>query len=419
MRIRDLRETGHWPTLLAAFLYFDVSFMAWASLGPLMTYVTAELGLPVERKFSLVAVPILAGAALRIPLGALADRAGAKRTGVVAQVLVIAALAWAWRHGLGSALEVQALGMALGLAGASFAVALPQASRWYPARAQGLVMGIAGAGNVGVVLDGLLVPVIAEAWGWRAALGALLLPLGVALAVYVTIARDAPAPPAGRGRARYGLLLRDPDTWWFMLFYAITFGGFVGLANALPLYFGVRYDASGVAAGVLGACVVAFGSLFRPIGGMLADRIGGIRSLLALFSVVGAAYAGVALLPAGPAAPGAAGWALGELPAVAWAALAVFSLGALALGMGNGAVFQLIPLRFRDEIGSMTGLVGAAGGLGGFVLARALGLSYGATGSFAGGLVAFSALSGVGLIGLLSVKARWRTTWGAAVAARV
>ncbi len=424
MNWSEFRKVGHWPTLLSAFLYFDVSFMVWVVLGPLSLYITRDLGMTVEEKFSLVAVPILAGALLRIPLGMLADHLGPKRTGSLAQLVVIFGLAYAWLFGLHSKLEVEMLGVILGLGGASFAVALPQASRWYPAKYQGMVMGIAGAGNMGVVLDSMFIPWMAEHWGWQAVFGVLLIPLVIVLAIYLVLAKDAPEKRAPVSLANYGTVLRDRDTWWFMFFYSITFGGFVGLGNALPLYFTNWYHASGIAAGLMAALVVFAGSMARPIGGLLADRFGGIRTLQLLFMVVAICYFTEALLPAGPlpmAVDGAkvAGWSLFELPSMAWVAVAVFLVGASALGMGNGCVFQLVPLRFRNEIGVMTGLVGAAGGLGGFVLAKTLGISQGATGGFLAGFSVFVVLSLVGLIGLGVVKTRWRTTWGAVSGARV
>jgi NNP family nitrate/nitrite transporter-like MFS transporter len=164
--------------------------------------------------------------------------------------------------------------------------------------------------------------------------------------------------------------------------------------------------------------------MFRPVGGWLADRIGGLRSLQMLLAVVALAYITVASLPQGPAPVAAAaakvsGWGLLELPAIAWTAVAVFFVGAMALGMGNGAVFQLVPLRFRNEIGVMTGLVGAAGGAGGFLLAKTLGWSKAMSGGFAPGFWLFAGLAALGVIGLLRVKTRWRTTWGAASGARV
>lgn len=156
MKLAEFKKAGHWPTLLAAFLYFDISFMAWVALGPLIVYIAHDMNLAVNEKFTLVAIPVLAGALLRVPMGILADVIGAKRTGIIAQLVVISATASVWHFGLTSKLAIELFGLALGVGGASFAVALPQASRWYPPQYQGVVMGIAGAGNMGVVLDTLL-----------------------------------------------------------------------------------------------------------------------------------------------------------------------------------------------------------------------------------------------------------------------
>lgn len=419
MKLAEFKKAGHWPTLLAAFLYFDISFMAWVALGPLIVYIARDMNLAVNEKFTLVAIPVLAGALLRVPMGILADSIGAKRTGIIAQLVVMVATAFVWYFGLASKLSIELFGLVLGIGGASFAVALPQASRWYPPQYQGIVMGIAGAGNMGVVLDTLLAPSIAEHFGWQAVFGVLLVPMAMVLLYYIAAAKDAPGERKKVSLKAYGALMADPDSRWFMFFYFITFGGFVGLANALPLYFTVQYHVSGVAAGLLVALIVAFGSGFRPVGGFIADRIGGIRSLSILFSIVVAAYLVIAFMPEGPTAPSQAGWALTDMPRIAWISVLLFSIGVLALGMGNGAVFQLIPLRFRHEIGLMTGLVGCAGGIGGFFLAQALGTAKGMTGGFGAGFLFFGVLALLGFIGLAMVKVRWRTTWGAVSGARV
>ncbi len=420
MNLQEFKRAGHWPTLLAAFLYFDVSFMAWVSLGPLIIYITKDMPVPVEDKLTLVAIPVLGGAFFRVPLGAIADTIGAKRTGLIAQLIVLLAVAFVCLFGLHGQMAIAIFGAVLGVAGASFAVALPQASRWYPPHYQGVVMGIAGAGNMGVVLDSLFAPGIAEHLGWRAAYAILLVPMMLVLAYYIFAAKDAPGGRQPVNWAAYGKLLREADSRWFMFFYFITFGGFVGLAAALPLYFTVHFHATGVAAGLMVAMIVAFGSGFRPVGGYIADRVGGIRTLSILFTIVSATYLAIAFLHEGPAAPaGTAGWNLFELPRPAGAAVALFSLGVLCLGMGNGAVFQLLPQRFRKEVGVMTGLVGAAGGLGGFFLAKTLAFSKGLTGGFGAGFAFFSLLALLGFLGLILVKARWRTTWGAVSGARI
>jgi NNP family nitrate/nitrite transporter-like MFS transporter len=425
MNFREFKQAGHWPTLLSAFLYFDVSFMVWVMLGPLSLYITKDLGLPVGEKFTIVAIPILSGAVFRIVLGSMADHLGPKLTGILAQLLVILGLAYVFVFGLHSKLEVELLGLLLGIAGASFAVALPQASRWYPPKFQGVVMGIAGAGNMGVVLDSMIVPWLAEHFGWQAVFGFLLIPLGLVLVIYAVLVKDAPDRRAPVTLANYAAVMKDADTWWFMFFYSITFGGFVGLGNALPLYFTNWYHVSGIAAGMMVAIVVFAGSMFRPVGGYLADRVGGIRALQFLFVVVSLSYLAISFMPEGPAAPHqagdakVAGWGLFELPLIAWAAVAVFFVGTMALGMGNGAVFQLVPLRFRKEIGVITGLVGCAGGVGGFFLAKTLGLSWEMQRGFALGFSVFAGLPLLGLLGLVMVKKRWRTTWGAVSGARV
>ena len=419
MKLEDFKKAGHWPTLLSAFLYFDVSFMAWVSLGPLMIYIAKDMHLSVEQKLSLVAVPVLGGAFFRLPLGLIADAIGAKITGIMAQVVVLFSVTLVYLFGLSDPLPIALFGLSLGIAGASFAVALPQASRWYPPQYQGVVMGIAGAGNMGVVLDTLLAPSIAEKWGWQTVYGILMIMMAMVLAFYVFAAKDAPASRARIGLADYARIFLDADSRWFMFFYFITFGGFVGLASALPLYFSVQYHASGVAAGLVVALIVALGSGFRPVGGYIADRIGGIRTLSILFGAVSLCYFAVAFMPEGPAPAEGASWPLTELPPIAWAAVGLFSLGVLCLGMGNGSVFQLLPQRFRNEIGAMTGLVGAAGGFGGYFLAKTLAFSKGVTGAFLGGFAFFGLLALFGLLGLLLVKSRWRTTWGAVSGARI
>lgn len=389
-------KAGHPPTLFAAFLYFDLSFMVWVMLGPLGVQIAADLGLDAAQKGIMVATPILAGALLRIVMGVLVDHFKPKMAGLIGQVIVIGALAWGWLGDIHTFQQVLILGMLLGFAGASFAVALPLASRWYPPQHQGTALGIAGAGNSGTVLAALFAPGLAVAFGWNSVFGLALIPLGMALAVYLLFAKDSPECPPAKSMAEYMQVLRDKDAWWFMFFYSVTFGGFVGLASSLTIYFNTQYGLSPVVAGYFTAACVFAGSLVRPLGGMLADRIGGIRSLLFMYGV-----AAVFLLAVSIGMP------------TPMLALAVIVPAMLALGMGNGAVFQLVPQRFRREIGVMTGLVGMAGGVGGFYLASSLGYSRQLTDSYQTGFIIFAGLTVVAMIGLAKVKTRWRTTWGA------
>ncbi|MFF7710419.1 MFS transporter [Pseudomonas sp. NPDC007930] len=397
-------KAGHAPTLFCAFLYFDLSFMVWYLLGPLAVQIATDLQLTTQQRSLLVATPLLAGAVLRVILGWLADRYSPKRAGLIGQAIVILSLLAGWQLGIHSLEQALLLGVALGVAGASFAVSLPLASQWYPAEHQGKAMGIAGAGNSGTVFAALFAPALAAAFGWNNVFGWALIPLVITFVVFALLARNAPTRPQPKTLADYAKALGNKDSWWFMFFYSITFGGFMGLASALPGYFHDQYGLSPVTAGYYTAACVFGGSLMRPIGGALADRFGGIRALLAMYTVAALCIAAVGF----------------NLPS-SLAALALFVVAMLGLGAGNGAVFQLVPQRFRQEIGVMTGLIGMAGGVGGFLLVSGLGAIKQQTGDYHLALWAFACLAVLAWFGLHGVKRRWRTTWGAAAvtAARV
>ena len=396
---RPFWQSGHRPTLIAAFLYFDVAFMCWVMLGPLAPIISEELGLDAAQKGMMVAVPTLAGAVIRLINGLMVDRIGPKLTGTLNQLVVIVGLAIAWWFGVHTYEGTLAVGVILGFAGASFAVSLPLASRWYPPEHQGKAMGIAGMGNSGTVFAALFAAMLAKAYGWTNVFGLALIPLIAVFLFYLVAAKDSPDQPAPRPLAAYAAVLREADAWWFMLFYFVTFGGFVGLSSSLPTFYADTFGVTPVIAGYCTAAAVFAGSLLRPVGGALADRFGGIRTLSFVYMAAAALLAVVA-------AVATSGLAI---------AVALFVAVLGTLGIGNGAVFQLVPQRFRKEIGVMTGLVGFGGGLGGFYLASSLGAIKMATGSASPGLMIFAALAVVALIGLTLVKKRWRTTWGAAI----
>ncbi len=391
-------KAGHTPTLLSSFLYFDLSFMVWVLLGPLAVQIATDLNLTPAQKGLMVATPVLAGALLRIVMGVLVDQIKPKNAGTIGQIIVIASLLIAWLHGLQTFQHTLMLGIGLGFAGAAFAVALPLASRWYPPEHQGTALGIAGAGNSGTVFAALFAPSLAVAYGWNNVFGLALIPLGIAFAIYLIFAKDSPETPAAKSLSQYMAILKDKDAWWFMFFYSVTFGGFVDLASSLTIYFNDLYSLGPVIAGYCTAACVFAGSLVRPIGGMIADRVGGIRTLLIMYAV-----ATVLLVVMSFGQP------------TYQLALAIIVPVMAVLGMGNGAVFQLVPQRFRKEIGVMTGLVGMAGGVGGFYLAASLGYIKQATGNYQMGILIFAGLALLAMIGLSGVKTRWRTTWGSAV----
>jgi NNP family nitrate/nitrite transporter-like MFS transporter len=394
MSLKEFRRAGHAPTLASAFLYFDVSFMVWVILGPLGPFLGESLKLTASQKGFLTAVPLLAGSFFRILLGWMTERIGGRKTGLIGLSLTLVPLlaAWQWASSFEQFLGV---GLLLGIAGASFAAALPLASGWYPPEYQGLAMGIAGAGNSGTLLATLFAPRLAQALGWRSVFGIAMIPVCLVWLFFVFTAKDAPRPLARRRWSDYAAIFAEGDTAWFCFVYSITFGGFVGLSSYLSIFYHDQYGLTKVQAGDLTTLVVVFGSFLRPVGGMLSDRIGGVRMLQVLL-------AGVTLCLAG----------LGSLPAVQVAVMLLVLTMAM-LGMGNGAVFQLVPQRFLGRVGIMTGIVGAAGGLGGFLLPSLLGMIKQRTGSFGLGFTLLATVAACGLISLLVLRRTWRRTWPA------
>jgi NNP family nitrate/nitrite transporter-like MFS transporter len=391
---RGFLRAGHLPTLVAAFLYFDVSFMVWVILGPLAVFIAKDLHLTPAQKGLMVATPVLAGAALRIVSGVLSDHLKPRLTGIVMQTAVIAGLAAFWVLGVQSFERTLALGVVLGVAGASFAVALPLASYWYPPDHQGAALGIAGAGNSGTVLAALFAPSLAVAFGWRNVLGLAIVPLAMVLALFVILARNSPRNPPRKSFKDYADVLSHADAWWLMAFYCVSFGGFVGLSSFLPIYFNDQYGLSPVSAGYATAACVFAGSFVRPFGGAIADRIGGVKTLSFVYGLVA-----VLLLIV---SRGIADLTI-ALPVI------IVTMG--ALGAGNGAVFQIVPQRFSRNVGVVTGLVGATGGVGGFYLAASLGYAKQLGGGYGVGLAIFAFLALLALTALTFVGARWRRTW--------
>jgi len=416
---KDLKGQGHAPTLFMAFLYFDMSFMVWTMLGPLSTEIAEALALngyvmSAGEKATLLSLPILSGAILRIVLGFGVDKLGAKLTALLAQGVVIISLLTAYMQGDSITYDTLLfVALGLGFAGASFAVALPQAGQWYPPKLQGVVLGIAGAGNIGVVIDFMFAPKIAEHFGWYSVFG-----VGAAMAIivfiaYLFLAKNAPEEiykVRPKKVKDYLKLLADKDTWWFNLFYAVSFGGFVGFAGYMKVYLMNTYQADmsafgidmfeehnvKVIAGYFGALCIFAGAVLRPVGGNSADKIGGVKALYFFYGMVALLVSITALV---------------KLPF--FIAIFVLFLIMANLGMANGAVFQLVPQRFGKDIGIMTGLVGCAGGLGGTALIKTLGWSKGAFDGYMVGFLIFAGVVLVAIAGLSFVKTRWRTTWGA------
>ncbi|MCR8867946.1 MFS transporter [Bacillus sp. AFS026049] len=392
MKISELKKSGHAPSLLASFLYFDISFMIWVLLGALGVYITKDFGLSPAEKGLIVAIPILGGSFFRIVLGFLTDRIGPRKTAIGGMLVTMIPLFWGWLFGESLA-ELYLIGILLGVAGASFAAALPMASRWYPPHLQGIAMGIAGAGNSGTLFATLFGPRLAESLGWHNVMGLALIPLTIVFIIYIFIAKDAPSQPPAKPLKEYFNVFKITDTWYFCILYSVTFGGFVGFTSFLSIFFVDEYGLTRIRAGEFVTLCVIAGSFFRPVGGFIADKIGGVKLLMFLFIGLTICMFGISFL-----------YSLNAVTILLF-------IGMLFLGMGNGAVFQLVPQRFSKEIGFITGIVGAAGGVGGFLVPNILGTLKQITGTYATGFLVFSAVGIVALLILGLAQLSWRKTW--------
>jgi NNP family nitrate/nitrite transporter-like MFS transporter len=392
MNRKSFFASGHLPTLFSAFLYFDISFMVWVLFGPMTPFAAEQMSLSATQKGLLTAVPLLGGSFFRPLLGLLADRIGGRRAGLTGLVLTLVPLILGWRfaHELW---QLYLIGFLLGIAGASFAVALPLAGRWYPAEHQGLAMGIAGAGNSGTLIATLFGPRIAQHYGWHTVFGLALLPVLLVLAVFFLFAKDSPSKSAPKPWSKYREVLAEADTWRLCFLYSLTFGGFVGMASFLSVFFHDQYHLTKVRAGDITTIVVLSGSFLRPVGGWLSDKIGGFRLLLTLFCAIALCLFAASRLPV-----------LGIVVPILFLTMGM-------LGMGNGAIFQIAPQRFGEDIELITGIVGAAGGLGGFFLPSALGALKDLFGSYGTGLLCFSILITLSVGMLLEFGVHWRSCW--------
>jgi NNP family nitrate/nitrite transporter-like MFS transporter len=384
--------SGHLPTLVSAFLYFDVSFMVWILFGPMTPFIAEQIHLSATQKGLLTAIPLLGGSFFRPILALLADRVGGRRAGLIGLSLTLVPLILGW-HFSTNLWQFYLIGFLLGIAGASFAVALPLAGRWYPPEHQGLAMGLAGAGNSGTLIITFFGPRLAQHFGWHAVFGLALIPVALVLAIFSFAAKNSPKMSAPRPWSQYAQLLAQGDTWRLCFLYSLTFGGFLGLASFLTVFFHDQYHLTKVQAGDYATLVVLAGSFLRPVGGWLSDKIGGYRLLLGLFAGVAVGLMMLSNLP----------------PLVVVIPTLFFTMG--MLGMGNGAVFQMVPQRFLSEIELITGIVGAAGGLGGFFLPSALGAFKDISGSYGTGLLCFALLVCAAVMLMLEFGVKWQNTW--------
>ena len=365
--------------LVLATLALAVNFWAWNLLGPLAPTYRQLLELSPFEVSLLVAVPALVGALARIPIGALTDRYGGRVMFTAVTVLTI--LPVLFLSTAGSYPTLLAGGLLLGLGGASFAVGIPFVNAWTPPERRGLALGIYGAGNGGTAVSGFLSPSIAENLGLTWAYLVVAVALGVVAVIFALFGRDAPGRVASTQsiRERFVSALKLPIARDLALLYAVTFGGFVAFGAYLPTFLTEAYDLTVPDAALRAAGFILLATGTRPVGGALADRFGGPIVLLWAFIIIGFGAIVTAFEPD-----------------IAAATVGFLTLAA-ALGIGNGAVFALVGRRSpAGLVGSVTGLVGAAGGLGGFLPPIVMGLVFQATASYAIGLMLLSNVAFVG-----------------------
>jgi NNP family nitrate/nitrite transporter-like MFS transporter len=385
-------RSGHAPTLFASFLYFDFTFAIWVLNGAMAPFISESFNLTPAEKGFMVSVPIIAGALMRFPLGLLSQYIGRKSAALVEMLLIVFALAYGFFF-VDTHNEVLAMGVLLGIAGGSFGIALSLGSGWFPPKYKGLAMGIAGAGNSGTVLAVLFAPPLAMKFGWQAVYGLAAFTMILPMLVMAVFAKEPPDVEHQTFREHISCLF-EKDGWAFSLIYVITFGGFIGLANFLPTYFYDQFKVTKVEAGQLTMLATLMGSSTRVVGGWLSDRWGGINTLSAVlvFSIITLVICGM----------------MGSSLTLT---TLLFMLCFAALGAGNGALFQLVPLRWPLATAVAGSMIGEIGALGGGFIPNAMGQSKQHFGTYFYGFLAFAAV-GVGVLLMMRVmQIRWTRTW--------
>jgi MFS transporter, NNP family, nitrate/nitrite transporter len=388
---KAFRQSGHIPTLFAAFLYFDFSFAVWVLNGAMGPFISEQFHLTQGQIGLLVSIPTLAGACMRFPLGVLAQYIGRKNAAIVEMSAIVVVLLYGFLF-VKSYQDVLGMGVLLGVAGASFGVALSLGSGWFPKQHKGLAMGIAGAGNSGTAVAALLAPRLAQSFGWQHVYGFAALFMLLPLCVMIFLAQEPPDMER-QTLAEHLSCLWEKDGWTFNFIYIITFGGFLGLATFLPSFYVKQFHVSKIEAGSLTVLATLTGSATRVLGGWLADRFGGITTLSIVFLIAIAGLLGLMISPS------------------LIATTLLFMLCFAALGAGNGATFQLVPLRWPLSTAVAGSMIGEIGALGGSILPNLLGQSKQHTGSYAVGFVIYATLGLIVLVMLRSVASQWTHTW--------
>jgi len=390
---RTFLKAGHTPTLGAAFFYFAFSCAIWVMNGAMAPFISEAYNLSPAQKGLMLSIPIFAGALMRFPLGVLAQYIGRKNATLVEMTGIAIAMLFGYFY-VQSFNELLAMGVLLGIAGASFGVALSLGSGSFPPKYKGLAMGLVGAGNVGTAVSALLAPPLAQAFGWQTVYGiaaaGILLPMGV----MILFAQEPPDLDKHSSFREHIACLFEKDGWAFSIIYGVTFGGFIGLTTFLPSYFYDQFGVSKVQAGQLTMLAAFMGAALRIFGGWLSDHWGGVNMLTTVLMVVALTLV-------------LCGLADQSLPATVLLFMVCFA----ALGAGNGALFQLVPLRWPLTTAVAGSMIGEIGALGGGLIPNAMGLSKQYTGSYFGGFALFAACAVVVLVMLRFMQIRWTRTW--------
>lgn len=386
-------HSGHGPTLFAAFLYFSFSCCIWVLNGAMAPFIGETFNLSPAQKGLMLSVPIIAGALMRFPLGILSQYIGRKKATLVEMALIAVAMLFGFFF-VKSFNDLLAMGVLLGIAGASFGVALSLGSGWFPPQHKGLAMGLVGAGNVGTAVSVLVAPPLAQWLGWQAVYGVAAVAILIPMVVMIVLAKEPPDVDSHSSFREHIACLFEKDGWVFSLIYGVTFGGFIGLTTFLPSYYYDQFGVSKVQAGQLTMLAAFMGAAVRIVGGWLSDRWGGVNTLTVVLLVVAV---GLVLV----------GLSSGSLAITTLLLIVCFA----ALGAGNGALFQLVPLRWPTSTAVAGSMIGEIGALGGGLVPNAMGLSKQYLGSYLWGFVFFGALS-LAMLGVMRVmQIRWTRTW--------
>ena len=390
---KSFLRSGHGPTLFAAFLYFAFSCCIWVLNGAMAPFIGETFNLSPAQKGLMLSVPIIAGALMRFPLGILSQYIGRKSATLVEMGLIAVAMLFGFFmvHSFNGLL---AMGVLLGIAGASFGVALSLGSGWFPPQHKGLAMGLVGAGNVGTAVSVLVAPPLAQWLGWQSVYGVAAVAILVPMIVMIVFAKEPPDIDCHASFREHIACLFEKDGWVFSLIYGVTFGGFIGLTTFLPSYYYDQFGVSKVEAGQLTMLAAFMGAAVRVIGGWISDRWGGVNTLTLVLLVVA-----ISLVLVGASSA--------SLTLTTLLLIACFA----ALGAGNGALFQLVPLRWPASTAVAGSMIGEIGALGGGLVPNAMGLSKQYLGSYAWGFVLFAALSLVMLAVMRVMQIRWTRTW--------